>query len=165
MRIARVGPGEASEIMTRTGTPFPPRRGRRSGIVLIVVLAELTLFEAVGMTFALYSETVCTPALRDPFADDAFDLALHSLVLAQDLHPGLVSAIQGHDLDGRTALEQIDAFAARAAAMKKRIREAYEAEEDPRIRESLVNLGKSIEELQAKIECLRYLIEQILREG
>lgn len=155
MRLAQIGRVEAS-VFGRSRCP------RRKGVILMVVLSMLTLFEIVGMSFSYYSQTVRSPAVRGPFADDAHDLALHSLLVAHKIHPGLVDALQGHDLDGRTALEEIDALADYVAGVRRRIREASDTEEDPRVRQTLTDLGRNLDELQAKIALLRCLIVHIL---
>jgi hypothetical protein len=81
------------------------RRDQRQGVVLLVVIAMLTLFAAVGLAFVFYAESEATAAnltvqAGSKSAPDADPELLLSYFLSQFIYgtnnPG--SAIRGHDL-------------------------------------------------------------------
>src|SRR2546423_13898168 len=91
---------------------FRPRRLARShrrGIILLVVLALLTLFAIVGLSFVLYADAAATSArlqreAENPRAADMDPALLFSLFLGQliydvnDDDAGVTSALRGHSL-------------------------------------------------------------------
>src|SRR5262245_7256040 len=108
---------------------------RRKGGILFVVLARLTLFEIVGVTFHTYAESVKAPALREPYSDDTHDLAFHSLALAKKIHPFLVNVIQDDPDDVEGVYSALRGFEDRVDSLRTRVRLALAEEEDARIRE------------------------------
>ena len=107
------------------------RRPRRKGVILLVVLAMLTLFELVGISFVVYADTA-QPAAR-PFREAAFALAEQTLGLAEDLGPNLERATHRR-VDFGPDLEAIDDLEARAGCLAAKVREARAGEPDPRRR-------------------------------
>lgn len=148
---------------SRTGQ----RALRRRGVVLIHVIGMLALLALVGLSYETFSEATRVPAVRSQLGDEAHELALEAVILARDLRPGFVEAIQRphrqSDFDWPAALDQLDEFADRAAALHDRVRTAYGREDDSRARESLHTICIQLDELQTWIDHLRWIVEEIIR--
>jgi hypothetical protein len=82
---------------------------RRRGVILLVVLAMLTLFAIVGLTFAIYAESSAAAARAGREAQDLFRpdvdaelalaLALNQIIYdAADDETGCYSSLRGHSL-------------------------------------------------------------------
>ncbi len=92
--------------MYRTSSLGEP--GRRRGVILLVVLALLTLFALIGITFVLYADAEATAARiareaesrRDPDVEPELLLAyfLGQLLYDVDDSSGVYSALRGHSL-------------------------------------------------------------------
>src|SRR6266545_7364419 len=94
--------------------PFPSvaRRPARRGVILIVVLALLTLFAIVGLSFVFYADAEATSARifreaetrgedgpPNEFAAAAFNAALGDIIFDRyDDVGGVMSPLRGHSL-------------------------------------------------------------------
>jgi len=142
-----------------TGLAAGPSTRKRSGVILLVVLAMLTLFSIVGTTFVFYADTA-HPGARS-FRIAAHDLALANLTLSHDLGHDL-QRFEDEEADLRSYLGRIDALADTADDLQRRIQEAYDRETDPRARENLAILIEDLDRYLDQLGRLRCLILQLL---
>src|SRR5262249_40168809 len=99
-------PGELDMLLQLQ--PYPADTARR-GIVLLVVIAMLTLFAAVALSFVFYADTEAANsrtgrdalirAQPDMDPEGALAFILSKLLFGEeDNEPGVYSAVRGHDL-------------------------------------------------------------------
>jgi len=126
------------------------------------MLALLTLFALVGITFVSYADTARRGTTQ--FREDAFALAKQTLDLADGLGSDLVLS-EREEVDFGPHIEKIDALATRAACLKTKVRQARDREDNAEARRNLDALIAQLELYGAKLEDLRRLIETIRLRG
>jgi len=136
-------------------------RAQRRGVILIVVLAMLTLFAIVGITFTLVSD-VARPANR-PFQRDVEDLSADTRELAFFL--GQVLADDIDDVEGAYSAfrDDLGRLSARAAEIRARVQQAYDQTEDRAARADLKLLGRHLDGYLDLVCQLRKYLEILIQ--
>ena len=136
---------------------------RRSGVILIVVLALLTLLSITGITFVLVADA-------DRPGSRAFQRDIESLVgdtrdLAFFLSPLLIDDLDDVDDEGvySGVSGALGRLSARAAEIRLRVQEAYDQTEDRAARADLRRLERRLESYQDLVCQLRKYLELIIR--
>jgi hypothetical protein len=132
----------------------------REGVVLLVVVTLLTLFEIVGISFVSYADTD-KPGTRQ-FRPDVSALTHQTLVLAEDLADDLRRS-EREPVDFWFYLSRIDDLDDDAEGVETRIRTALERETDPTARTNLETLDCDIKAFLEELDDLRWLVEQLAR--
>ncbi|HKA07572.1 MAG TPA: hypothetical protein VKD71_09965 [Gemmataceae bacterium] len=145
-------------IVMRSGTPSAGLRRPREGVILIVVLALLTLFTLIGISFVLYADTAKKGTRQ--FREETFAIAHETLDMAEVLGRDLVR-LEHEEVDLRPHLERIDDLSSHVICLKKKVREARDREPDPAAWENLDALIDDIELFEAGLKELRRLIDEI----
>jgi len=126
------------------------RNARRSGVILMVVLALLTLFEIVGLSFVVYADK---PVL-------ASDLWRTARSAAPVIQRDLLESLAG-DRDFSASHEAIDALTRSTESLQDLICQACDDEQDPRERLRCKRLCATLQKLASAIKLLDLLIRQI----
>jgi hypothetical protein len=134
---------------------------RRSGVVLIVVIALLTLFALVGITFVLVADA----ALKGnrPFQRDVESLATDTRDLAWDLSRDLASLGDDDDVDLGVYPPALRSLSVRAADLRVRVQQALEQQAEPAFRAHLRILDRRLERYESFLCGLREILELIIQ--
>ena len=132
---------------------------RRSGVILMVVLAMLALLSLVGITFVLAADAA-QPA-NQPFQREVDSLITDTRDLAFSLSHDLASFDDDTDLGAYP--EAIRSLSARAEDLRVRIHRAYDSSTDPRARNDLRTLERRLEEFRSCLCLVREFIELIIQ--
>ncbi len=134
------------------------RKCRRRGVILMVVLALLTLFAIVGLTFVFYgqSQRVSLNWRQPPET-----LVVQSLALARDGRNDLTLWGRGEG-DFSATLQGVAALEGTAAEFQADVRAALPNVPDPEEQEKLRQLDDTLQKLLEEIKRLRSLIFQLL---
>jgi hypothetical protein len=133
---------------------------RRPGVILMVVLAMLTLFAIVGITFVLLGDAA-RPGNRQ-FQQEVGDLGSDTFALAVFLG-NLLPTVDEDEGGVLSAIpDALDRLSARAGALRVQVRQTYDGTEDPAARTDLSVLDLRLEAYQAGLCQLREIIELII---
>jgi len=146
-------------IVVRTGVLSAGLRQPREGVILIVVLALLTLFALVGISFVLYSDSSKKGTRQ--FREATIAIAHETLDLAEGLSQDLFRS-EHEEVDLRAHLEKIDDLSSQVICLKKKVRDTREREPDPEAQEKLDTLVRGVEVIATGFEDLSRLIDEIL---
>ena len=133
-------------------------RARRSGVILIVVLALLTLFAVVGLSFVYYSQAQASASTH--WRESSFRQLARTGEVAQATTEDLVQANAGH-VDFSKSLAEIEALLKAATALRDEVCRAVEIEQDPVERRRLQALCQTQEQFVKALARLKWIIEQM----
>ncbi|HZL87339.1 MAG TPA: hypothetical protein VFB96_03095 [Pirellulaceae bacterium] len=134
------------------------RSRRRRGVILMVVLALLTIFEIVGLTFVAYSEKEATASRNWRLA--RWPVATATVELTDEFQDDFRRLFQG-ELDFSASLKAADALESAVREAKAEVLAALANETDPQERERLLALCETLQEMLEKIKLFRALVFEI----
>ena len=134
---------------------------RRSGVILIVVIAMLTLFALTGITFVLAADAALSG--NKEFQRDVESLVSDTRDLAFFLSRDLGALNDGEDADLGAYPAALRTLSARAVNLREQVQRAIEQSTDPAARAHLRILDRRLEGYQSHVCLLRQILELILR--
>src|SRR5262245_9583534 len=138
----------------------PQRHARRSGVILMVVLALMTLFAIVGLTFVFYAQAQQTASLNFRRTNWPAENRKQAQSAAPVIQRDLIEALAG-DLDFSASHRVLDGLAENTAIFQDLLCQAIRAEQDPRERSLLEELRKTLQRQADTITLLDWLIRQL----
>ena len=132
---------------------------RRSGVILIVVLALLTLFTVLGLSFVYYSEAQASASRH--WRKTSFEQFARTGEVAQTTTEDLVKANAGGQVDFSKSRAEIEALLKAATALRDEVCRAAEIEQDPAERRRLQALCRTQEQFVKALARLKWIIEQM----
>ena len=146
-------------MRVRSDRPCPASGRRpRQGVILLVVLGLLTLFEIVGISFGVYADTEKrgVTMFRDPARVLRDETGIYAPIAGQHL----VRSID-EEVDFRSDMESIDHLAARARGLEFDVRLELELVRDAEARRNLNAILDRIEQYENALARLRCVLFQI----
>ena len=139
--------------------PLRSRRDhRRRGVILMVCLTLLTLFEIVGLTFVAYSQKEATASRN--WRQARWPVATATVELTDEFQAEFRQFFQG-ELDFTASLKAADALESAVREAKAEVLAALANETDPQEQERLRALCETLEEMLEKIKLFRALVFEI----
>jgi flagellar basal body-associated protein FliL len=134
---------------------------RRSGIILLVVLALLTLFAIVGITFVLMADAALSG--NRVFQGDVESLVADTRDMAFFLSHDLAALNDDEDADVGAYPAALRGLSARTVNLREQVQQSLEQSTDDATRAHLRVLDRRLEKYESHVCLLREILELIIR--